>query len=67
MIIRTLLLVSIFLVGCSTQQQFIPIANDSDLEWNDKYDSDKWRQKFKRCQVFLHSDNDAWHWCMNNE
>ena len=67
MIIRTLLLVRIFLVGCSTQQQFIPIANDSDLEWNDKYDSDKWREKFKRCQVFLHSDNDAWHWCMNNE
>ena len=68
MIIRTLLLVSIFAIGCSsTPSKFIPIAENSNLEWNDEYDSDKWREKFKRCQAFLHSDNDAWHWCMNNE
>jgi hypothetical protein len=67
MIIRILLLASLFLVNCSTQSKFIPIAENSNLEWNDEYDSDEWREKFKRCQAFLHSDNDAWHWCMNNE
>ena len=64
---RILLLVSIFVIGCSTTSKFIPIAENSNLEWNDEYDSDKWREKFKRCQIFLDSDNDAWHWCMNNE
>ena len=53
--------------SCSTPSNYIPIADNSDLEWNDKYDSDKWREKFKKCQDFLHSDNEAWHWCMNNE
>ena len=65
--IKILWLVSICLVGCSTPSNYIPIADNSDLEWNDKYDSDKWREKFKKCQDFLHSDNDAWNWCMNNE
>ena len=64
---KILWLVSIFLVGCSTPSNYIPIAENSDLEWNDKYDSDKWLEKFKKCQDFLHSDNEAWHWCMNNE
>ena len=65
--IKILWLVSKFLVGSSTPYNYIPIADNSDLEWNDKYDSDKWREKFKKCQDFLHSDNEAWHWCMNNE
>ena len=64
---RILLLVSIFVIGCSTTSKFIPIAENSNLEWNNKYDSDEWRKKFKRCQAFLYSNNDAWHWCMNNE
>ncbi len=65
--IKILWLVSIFLVGCSTPSNYIPIAENSSLEWNDKYDSDKWREKYKQCQGFLYQDNDAWHWCMNNE
>tara|TARA_R100000995_G_scaffold19097_1_gene7921 strand:- start:2 stop:223 length:222 start_codon:yes stop_codon:yes gene_type:complete len=67
MIIRILLLVSIFLIGCSTQSKFIPIPKDSNLEWNDKFDSDKWRENYKKCQGFLHQDNDAWQWCMDNQ
>ena len=63
---RILLVASIFLIGCSTQSKFIPIAEDSDLEWNDKFDSDAWREKFKRCQAFLYEENDSWHWCMVN-
>lgn len=62
--IKILWLVSIFLVGCSTSSNYIPIAENSDLEWNDKYDSDKWREKYKQCQGFLYQDNDAWRWCM---
>ena len=64
---RILLVASIFLIGCSTPSNYIPIAENSSLEWNDKYDSDKWREKYKQCQGFLHQDNDAWRWCMNNE
>jgi len=67
MTIRILLVASIFLIGCSTPSNYIPIAENSSLEWNDKYDSDKWREKYKQCQGFLHQDNDAWRWCMNNE
>lgn len=67
MTIRILLVASIFLIGCSTPSNYIPIAENSILEWNDKYDSDKWREKYKQCQGFLHQDNDAWRWCMNNE
>jgi hypothetical protein len=65
--IKILWLVSVFLVGCSTPSNYIPIAENSGLEWNDKYDSDKWREKYKQCQGFLYQDNDAWRWCMNNE
>ena len=65
--IKTLLLVSIFCIGCSTPSKFIPIAKDSSLEWNDKFDSDKWREKYKKCEAFLYSDADAWNWCMDNE
>lgn len=65
--VKTLWLVSVFLLGCSTQSKFIPIPEDANLKWNDKYDSVEWRKKFKECQGFLHQDNDAWHWCMNNE
>ena len=57
---------SIFLISCSTPSKFIPIAENSNLEWNDKFDSDKWREKFKRCQAFLYEENDSWHWCMDN-
>ena len=64
---KILWLVSIVLVGCSTQSQFIPVPQKSNLEWNDKYDSDKWREQYKKCQGFLYQDNDAWRWCMNNE
>ena len=64
---RILLLVSIFVIGCSTTSKFIPIAENSNLEWNDEYDSDKWREKYKQCEGFLYQDNDAWRWCMNNE
>ena len=60
-------LVGAFLVSCSTPSSYIPIAENSNLEWNDKYDSDKWREKYKQCQGFLYQDNDAWRWCMNNE
>ena len=67
MTIRILLVANIFLIGCSTPPNYIPIAENSSLEWNDKYDSDKWREKYKQCQGFLHQDNDAWRWCMNNE
>ncbi len=67
MTIRILLVASIFLIGCSTPSNYIPIAENSSLEWNDKYDSDKWREKYKQCQGFLYQDNDAWRWCMNNE
>ena len=59
-------LVGAFLVSCSTPSSYIPIAEDSNLEWNDKYDSDKWREKYKQCQGFLHQDNDAWRWCMQD-
>ncbi len=65
--IKILLVASIFLIGCSTPSNYIPIAENSSLEWNDKYDSDKWREKYKQCQGFLYQDNDAWRWCMNNE
>ena len=64
--IKILWLVSIFLVSCSTPSSYIPIAENSNLEWNDKYDSDKWREKYKQCQGFLHQDNDAWRWCMQD-
>lgn len=64
---KILWLVSIFLIGCSTPSNYIPIAENSNLEWNDKYDSDKWREKYKQCEGFLYQDNDAWRWCMNNE
>ena len=67
MTIRILLVASIFLIGCSTPSNYIPIAENSSLEWNDKYDSDKWREKYKQCQGFLYQDNDAWRWCMDNE
>ena len=67
MTIRILLVASIFLIGCSTPSNYIPIAENSSLEWNDKYNSDKWREKYKQCQGFLYQDNDAWRWCMNNE
>ena len=67
MTIKILLVASIFLIGCSTPSNYIPIAENSSLEWNDKYDSDKWREKYKQCQGFLYQDNDAWRWCMNNE
>ena len=67
MTIRILLVASIFLIGCSTPSNYIPIAENSSLEWNDKYDSDKWREKYKQCQGFLYEDNDAWRWCMDNE
>ena len=66
MTIRILLVASIFLIGCSTPSNYIPIAENSSLEWNDKYDSDKWRKKYKQCQGFLHQDNDAWRWCMQD-
>ncbi len=59
-------LVGAFLVSCSTPSNYIPIAENSSLEWNDKYDSDKWREKYKQCQGFLHQDNDAWRWCMQD-
>ena len=59
-------LVGAFLVSCSTPSSYIPIAENSNLEWNDKYDSDKWREKYKQCQGFLHQDNDAWRWCMQD-
>ena len=59
-------LVGAFLVSCSTPSSYIPIAENSSLEWNDKYDSDKWREKYKQCQGFLHQDNDAWRWCMQD-
>jgi len=64
---RILLLVSIFLIGCSTPSNYIPIAKNSNLEWNDKFDSDKWQKKYKKCQAFLYHDHDAWNWCMDNE
>ena len=67
MTIRILLVASIFLIGCSTPSNYIPIAENSSLEWNDKYDSDKWREKYKQCQGFLYQDNNAWRWCMDNE
>ncbi len=67
MTIKILLVASIFLIGCSTPSNYIPIAENSSLEWNDKYDSDKWREKYKQCQGFLYQDNDAWRWCMDNE
>ena len=67
MTIKILMVASIFLIGCSTPSNYIPIAENSDLEWNDKYDSDKWREKYKQCQGFLYQDNDAWRWYMNNE
>ena len=51
---KILWLVSIFLIGCSTPSNYIPIAENSNLEWNDKYDSDKWREKYKQCQGFLY-------------
>ena len=63
---KILLLVSIFVISCSTPSKFIPIAENSSLEWNDKFDSDAWREQYKRCQAFLYEDNDAWHWCMDN-
>ena len=64
---RILLLASCTLIGCAIPSSYKPIAENSSLEWNDKFDSDAWREKFKQCQGFLHQDNDAWHWCMNNE
>ena len=64
---RILLLVSIFVIGCSTPSKFIPIAENSSLEWNDKFDSDAWREKYKKCEEFLYHDHDAWDWCMDNE
>ncbi len=51
--IKILWLVSVFLVGCSTPSNYIPIAENSDLEWNDKYDSDKWREKYKQMSRIL--------------
>ena len=67
MTIRILLVASIFLIGCSTQSKFIPIPEDSKLEWSDSYDPDQWREQYKKCQAFLYEDNDAWRWCMDNE
>ena len=67
MTIKILLVASIFLIGCSTPSNYIPIAENSSLEWNDKHDSDKWREKYKQCQGFMYEDNDAWRWCMDNE
>ena len=64
---RILLLVSIFLIGCSTPSNYIPIAENSNLEWNDRFDSDKWREKYKKCEAFLYHDHNAWNWCMDNE
>ena len=64
---RILLLVSIFLIGCSTPSKFIPIAENSSLEWNDKFDSDAWREQYKKCQAFLYESHEAWDWCMDNE
>ena len=62
--IKILLLAS--LEGCTTHNNFIETPNKS-LEWDDRFNSDEWREKFKKCQAFLHSDNDAWHWCMENK
>ncbi len=62
--IKILLLAS--LVSCTTHSNFIETPKKP-LEWDDRFDSNEWREKFKRCQDLLHSDNDAWHWCMNNE
>jgi len=67
MTIRILLLVSIFLIGCSTPSKFIPIAENSSLEWNDKFDSDAWREQYKKCQAFLYESHEAWDWCMDNQ
>ena len=67
MIIRILFLASLFLVGCSTQSKFIPIAEDSDREWNDKYDPEEWRERLKKCRAFMYMENDAWHWCMGKD
>ena len=64
---RILLLVSIFLIGCSTPSKFIPIAENSSLEWNDRFDSDAWREQYKKCQAFLYESQEAWDWCMDNE
>ena len=64
---RILLLASCILIGCATPSSYIPIAENSSLEWNDKFDPDAWRERYKQCQGFLYQDNNAWHWCMNNE
>ena len=62
--IKILLLAS--LVSCSTHSKYIDTP-DKPLEWDDSYNSEEWREKFKKCKPFLYMDNDAWHWCMNNE
>ena len=64
---KILLLVSIFLIGCSTPSKFIPIAENSSLEWNDRFDSDAWREQYKKCQAFLYESHEAWDWCMDNQ
>ncbi len=57
-------IVLIMLTACSTNPKFIPIEEDSDREWNDNYDPEKWRERFKKCRAFMYMENDAWHWCM---
>ena len=55
-----------FILGCANQSKVIETPKEIS-GWSDEYDPSEWREKFKKCQAFLHSDNDAWHWCMNNE
>jgi len=70
-----LMCLTLLISGCSTHSstpwspsyKFIPIEEGSDLEWNDKFDSDAWRVKFKRCQEFLYEENDSWNGCMDND
>ena len=65
--IKTHLLVSIFVfASCTTQSKFIPIDETSDLEWNDRFNSEDWREKFNKCRPFLYMEDNSWHWCMNN-
>ena len=47
--IKILLLAS--LVSCTTHSNFIETPKKP-LEWDDRFDSNEWREKFKRCQDF---------------
>ena len=41
-----------------------PPILEEEKEWNDKYDPEQWRERFKECQPFLYMEDDSWHWCM---